>query len=123
MHYLLTLSLSDPPQGSVIGDGIFWMQGAVLGTTATVVAIIAVATVGLLMLTGRLGLRRGLTVVLGCFILFGASGIASTLTGQSGTAKEQRLLPPKTNALMQAQGASQPSSYDPYAGASVPSTR
>jgi len=42
---------------------------------ATAVAVIAVASVGLLMLTGRMNWRFGATVVLGLFILFGASAI------------------------------------------------
>jgi type IV secretion system protein VirB2 len=37
----------------------------------------AVATVGLMMLTGRMNWRFGATVILGCFILFGAGAIVS----------------------------------------------
>lgn len=55
-----------------------------LGTFATVAAVIAVATVGFMMLTGRINWRYGVTVILGCFVLFGASsivaGIHSTAT-------------------------------------------
>lgn len=123
MHHLLTLSLSDPPQGSVIVDGVFWMQGAVLGTTATVVAVIAIAVVGLLMLTGRLELRRGVTVVLGCFVLFGVAGIATSLTGQSMAAEELSRVVPKSGPVGWGQPSPQPLSDDPYAGASVPSSR
>jgi len=35
-----------------------WLQGTLLGTVATTVAIIAVAAVGFLMLTGRIDVRR-----------------------------------------------------------------
>jgi type IV secretion system protein VirB2 len=49
-----------------------------------VAAVIAVAAVGFMMLTGRINWRYGVTVVLGCFILFGAAsivaGIHSTAT-------------------------------------------
>ena len=48
-----------------------------LGTVATVVAVIAVAVVGLMMLTGRMNWRYGATVILGCFILFGAASIVA----------------------------------------------
>ena len=48
------------------------------------VAVIAVASVGFMMLTGRLNWRVGATVIIGCFILFGSaaivSGIQSTAT-------------------------------------------
>lgn len=43
---------------------------------ATSIAVIAVASIGLLMLSGRVRMRRGATVILGCFILFGVATIA-----------------------------------------------
>ena len=78
-------SYSGDPQGSgVIVAAARWMQGTLLGTVATVVAVIAVAAVGLLMLSGRINWRHGAVVILGCFILFGAAsivaGIQSTAT-------------------------------------------
>jgi type IV secretion system protein VirB2 len=54
-----------------------WLQGTLLGTVATVAAVIAVAVVGFMMLTGRMNWRYGLTVILGCFILFGAASIVA----------------------------------------------
>ena len=54
-----------------------WLQGTLLGTVATVVAIIAVAAVGFMMLTGRINWRYGATVIIGCFILFGAASIVA----------------------------------------------
>jgi type IV secretory pathway VirB2 component (pilin) len=125
MH-LTTTSLSDPPAGSPVAEGIFWMQSAALGTASTVVAVIAVAAVGLLMLSGRLELRRGLAVVAGCFILFGASAIAAALTGSGGELKEEnRPQPGESNRLRGSLRApDQPASaYDPYAGASVPAAQ
>jgi len=75
---------SDPQGSGVIVSAVRWLQDTLLGTIATVVAVIAVATVGLLMLTGRINWRYGATVILGCFILFGAAsivaGIQSTAT-------------------------------------------
>ena len=73
------------PQGSgVIVSAVTWLQGTLLGTVATVAAVIAVAAVGFMMLTGRIDWRRGVVVILGCFILFGAAsivaGIQSTAT-------------------------------------------
>ena len=70
--------LSTDPQGSgVIVNAMRWMQGTLLGTVATVVAVIAIASVGLLMLTGRINWRHGGVVILGCFILFGAASIVA----------------------------------------------
>jgi type IV secretion system protein VirB2 len=63
-------SLSDPPGPNVIVGPVVWLQGTILGTFTTIVAILAVASVGLKMLSARLSVRRGTTVVLGCSILF-----------------------------------------------------
>jgi len=75
---------SDPAGSNAIVSAISWLQGTLLGTVATVAAVIAVATVGFMMLTGRINWRYGVTVILGCFVLFGASsivaGIHSTAT-------------------------------------------
>jgi type IV secretion system protein VirB2 len=70
-------SYADPSGSEVIVSAVSWLQGTLLGTIATVVAVIAVATVGFMMLTGRMNWRYGATVILGCFILFGASSIVA----------------------------------------------
>ena len=68
---------ADPAGSGPIVGAINWIQGTLLGTVATVVAVIAVAVVGLMMLTGRMNWRYGATVILGCFILFGAASIVA----------------------------------------------
>jgi type IV secretion system protein VirB2 len=77
-------SYSDPQGSGVLVSAVNWLQGTLMGTVATVAAVIAVATVGFMMLTGRINWRYGFTVILGCFVLFGASsivaGIHSTAT-------------------------------------------
>jgi len=70
-------SLGDPAGSGVIVAAVRWLQGTLLGTIATVVAVIAVASVGFLMLTGRINWRYGATVIIGCFILFGAASIVA----------------------------------------------
>ncbi len=118
---LPTLSLTDPPTESPITEGFVWIQGAALGSAATIVAVVAVATIAILMLSGRLELRRGITVVMGCFILFGASGIAAALTGLAGAdamaVHSPQPVPSPSRPLTPTPPAS---AYDPYAGASVP---
>ncbi|MNR33601.1 TrbC/VIRB2 family protein [compost metagenome] len=106
--------------------GTQWVQELLLGPVATSIAVIAVAAIGLLMLSGRMNIRRAATVLIGCFILFGAASIAQGLHGVStaftGTAPRQQTilapLPPPINALSsypkQTDGPA-----DPYAGASV----
>ena len=70
-------TLADPQGSGVLVAAVRWLEGTLLGTIATVVAVIAVASVGFLMLTGRINWRYGATVILGCFILFGAASIVA----------------------------------------------
>jgi type IV secretion system protein VirB2 len=72
---LLVLAVVDPAGSGPIVDAVQWLQGTLLGTVATVVAVIAVASVGFMLLTGRMNWRYGAVVILGCFILFGAASI------------------------------------------------
>jgi type IV secretion system protein VirB2 len=77
-------TLSDPAGSGVLVSAVRWLQGTLLGTVATVVAIIAVASVGFLMLTGRINWRYGATVIVGCFILFGAASIVAGIQSTAG---------------------------------------
>ncbi|MGR4893630.1 TrbC/VirB2 family protein [Sphingopyxis sp. LARHCG72] len=69
--------IADPAGSGVLVSAVRWLEGTLLGTIATVVAVIAVATVGFMMLTGRINWRYGATVIVGCFILFGAASIVA----------------------------------------------
>lgn len=120
------ISLADSPAGSsVLVAAISWLQDVLLGTVATSIAVIAIAAIGFGMLTGRVNIRHGATVILGCFILFGASTIVNGLryaaSGVGGydpppvvVAAPPPPLPPRV------QPTRAPAPYDPYAGASVP---
>lgn len=68
---------TDPAGSGVIVSAVNWLEGTLLGTVATVVAVIAVAAVGFMMLTGRINWRHGAVVILGCFVLFGAATIVA----------------------------------------------
>ncbi len=68
---------ADPAGSGAIVGAVNWLQGTLLGTVATVAAVIAVAAVGFMMLTGRMNWRHGAMVILGCFILFGAASIVA----------------------------------------------
>ena len=81
-------SASVDPQGSgPIVAALSWLQGTLLGNVATAVAVIAVAMVGFMMLTGRLNWRFGATVIVGCFVLFGASAIVSGIQSTAMVAR------------------------------------
>lgn len=68
---------ADPQGSGPIVAALAWLQGTLLGNVATAVAVMAVAAVGFMMLTGRMNWRFGATVIIGCFILFGAGAIVS----------------------------------------------
>lgn len=77
-------ALGDPAGSGPIVAAVRWLQGTLLGTIATVAAVIAVAVVGLMMLSGRINWRFGATVILGCFILFGAASIVAGIKSTAG---------------------------------------
>lgn len=87
-----------------------------MGELATRVAIIAVASVGYLLLTGRVAYRRGARVIVGCFLLFGAptiaEGLLGTLVDTSAAPLPTTPLPPPPLPIV--------ASPAPYSGASVP---
>lgn len=76
--------MNDPAGSGPILAALSWVQGTLLGHVATAVAVIAVAMVGFMMLTGRINWRMGATVVLGCFILFGATTIVAGIQAAAG---------------------------------------
>lgn len=111
--------LSDPIGMSPLLAALSWVEGALLGSIATAIAVVCVATVGLMMFSGRLDMRRGLVVVLGCFVLFGASKIVAGFPGAASPTPDVGALPadiPINATLPVEVPALQP---DPYAGASV----
>lgn len=118
---ILNSSNTDP-----IHSALAWLQGTLLGTVATAVAVIAIASVGILLLTGRMDVRRAGQVVFGCFIIFGSSTIASGILGAGqgvGTGADlAQAVPPPAPQLPQPSAipnlAATP--YDPYAGAALP---
>jgi type IV secretory pathway VirB2 component (pilin) len=113
-------SLADPAGSSVLVAAIWLLQATLLGTVATTVAIVAVASVGLMMLAGRVDVRYGLTVIAGSFILFGASsivaGIQASMAGPQLTAAPDPPPPLPAPPLP----PPPPADHDPYAGASLP---
>ncbi|MBA2932563.1 TrbC/VirB2 family protein [Sphingomonas sp. CGMCC 1.13654] len=68
---------ANPAGSGPIVAALGWLQGTLMGNVATAVAVIAVAMVGFMMLTGRMNWRFGATVIIGCFVLFGAGAIVS----------------------------------------------
>ena len=77
----LAQAATDPRGSGPIVAAVNWVQGTLLGNIATAVAVIAVAVVGFMMLTGRMNWKHAITVILGTFILFGATVIVAGIQG------------------------------------------
>lgn len=77
-------AVADPAGSGPIVNALAWLQGTLLGNVATAVAVMAVAAVGFMMLTGRLNWRFGATVIIGVFILFGAGAIVTGIQSAAG---------------------------------------
>lgn len=78
---------ANPAGSGPIVAALGWLQGTLLGNVATAVAVIAVAMVGFMMLTGRMNWRFGATVIVGCFVLFGAGAIVSGIQSTAAAAR------------------------------------
>lgn len=75
---------ADPAGSSPMLAALNWVQGTLLGNLATTAAVIAVAVIGYLMLTGRFDWRRGIVVLVGIFIIFGAVTIVGGIRTLAG---------------------------------------
>lgn len=75
---------ADPQGSGPIVAALAWLQGTLLGSIATVVAVMAVAAIGFMMLTGRMNWRFGASVIIGVFILFGAATIVAGIQSTVG---------------------------------------
>jgi type IV secretory pathway VirB2 component (pilin) len=118
----------NPGAPNAFAAAVQWLDGTLLGTLASSVAVIAVASVGVLLLSGRVDVRRSAQVIFGCFILFGASSIATgIMNAVNGTGRavevEAARLPPPDYPSVSARAPLPATPYDPYAGAAMPSRR
>ena len=77
---------ADPQGSGPIVAALEWLQGTLFGNVATAIAVIAVGMVGFMMLTGRMNWKHGATVIVGCFVLFGAGAIVAGIQGAASMA-------------------------------------
>ncbi len=114
-------SLFDAGADPVMSVATDWLTSTLLGSGAISLCVIAVAFVGLMLMAGRLAIRDGMRVVLGCFVLLGAPLIVAGLRGVADEAAASFAAPqsPPINVNAPPPEPLQPSNYDPYAGASL----
>jgi type IV secretory pathway VirB2 component (pilin) len=119
-------SAAYPTPTNAIHAAVYWVEGALDGTFASILAVIAIASVGLLLMTGRVDVRRATQVIVGCFIIFGASAIAQGIIRSIGDGDSPA--GPEAQAPMRVytSASTNPvanSTYDLYAGVAVPPRR
>jgi type IV secretory pathway VirB2 component (pilin) len=114
-------SLFAQPSQPVAAGAAEWITGVLSGPAASALCIVAVAVLGMMMLTGRIPIRQGMQVVLGCFLLLGAGTIAAGLQqfgdAARGDAVGEVVIVPADD--LAARRPLPPARYDPYAGASL----
>ncbi len=96
-----------------------WIEGAILGEFALGLCVIAVAFIGARMLIGRLPLREGARIVVGCFVLLGAPVIARGLYDLGGISSPTLLSNLQTINPATPRPELPKATYNPYAQASV----
>jgi hypothetical protein len=73
-----------------IEAAISWLVALITGEVATILPMIAIAFVGYLCFAGRLPIVRAGSVILGTFLLFGASQMAAALVNLAGDEQAMR---------------------------------
>lgn len=120
MALTLQQSLLEASGEAPMVESARWIEGLMLGEIALGLCVIAVAFMGALMLTGRLPLREGARVVVGCFVLLGAPVIAAEFVGGGGGVNNASALPaPQALPTVSQRPDLPPANFDPYAGASL----
>ncbi|WP_419723100.1 TrbC/VirB2 family protein [Sphingomonas panni] len=118
------MPLSEPTGAQPLLNAARWVESALLGSTAIAIATLAVATLGFMMLNGRVPVRRGTTVLVGCFVLLGAATLANGIMGVAGAGRTGEVFSVSRDAGVPVSTSppppDQPQVYDPYAGAAVP---
>ena len=113
-------SLFDPPATGVLENALGWINAVLLGELAVGLCVLAVAILGMLMLTGRLPLRQGGHVILGCFVLLGAPVIAAQIVGVSQERRNYVVEPePVVSEVLPPREDMPPADYNPYASATM----
>ena len=105
-----------------------WLAGLAGGEFGVILAVIAVAVLGFVLLSGRVALRRAGRTALSCFILFGAGALANALlgivSGDAGTSQYSDVPVPAPAALPErtlpdTNSVPRSNPFDPY-GRSAP---
>ena len=116
-------SLFDAPTSSPIEAAVGWIGAVLIGELALGLCVLAVAFVGFLMMSGRVPIKTGMRVAVGCFVILGAPSIAVGFLGAWDTSFPTVPTVSPIAADPATAREPPPADYDPYAGASVRTDR
>ena len=116
-------SLFDAPASSPIEAAVNWIGAVLIGELALGLCVLAVAFVGFLMMSGRVPIKTGMRVAVGCFVILGAPSIAVGFLGAWDTSFPTVPTVSPIAADPATAREPPPADYDPYAGASVRTDR
>jgi len=103
-----------------IANSVTLIADTLLGEVAITLCVLAVAFVGFSMLTGRIAIRRGGQVILGCFLLLGAPVIAASILGVMTPGQHSAHTPANTVVYeAQPRDELEPANNNPYTNASL----
>jgi type IV secretory pathway VirB2 component (pilin) len=112
-------SLFDAHAAPVLPAVSEWISGTLFGDIAAILCVLAVAFVGITLMAGRLALRDGLRVAIGCFVMLGAPVIAAGLRSAAVGAVSSPSLDSPTLGVSPMPAPLPPKNHDPYAEASL----
>ncbi|WP_428334177.1 TrbC/VirB2 family protein [Novosphingobium sp.] len=107
-------------QASPLAASVGWIHDLLTGSVGISLATLSIAWVGFALLQGRLPVRDGVRIILGCFILFGSTIIASGFLQMANPSIAKLPVAAAPGAPSSVPLPSKPPAFDPYAGASVP---
>jgi type IV secretory pathway VirB2 component (pilin) len=116
---MMAADLGTPMSPGALVTAANWLQQVVAGNAALALGVIAIAVLGLAMFNGQVSVRRGLTVVMGCFLLFGAPSVGRVLSGFASGSRAQIGTPSPDTDARPASLPAPPPTRDPYAGAGL----
>jgi len=116
-------NMNEVGSANSLTSAVQWIEQTLSGSAATILGTVAIAGVGIMLLSGRVDVRRAACIILGCFMIFGAASIAR---GLMSAARETLPVPsasadPTPTYIHAASPPHKvtPPGYDPYAGAAL----
>lgn len=115
------VSQFEPPPAGTLVNAINWVTEFLVGPLATSIAVITIIWIGFSMLKGHIDWRRGLSVLMGCFVIFSAQAMADGLHVSAIKIVPQPVIidTPLTPPPIAPPSTNQTNAFDPYAGAKM----